>query len=119
MLPLYLKSTYVFDKGLWKRMMKYAWPVLVAGIAFTINEVFDKIMLENLLPEAIAKSEVGKYGACYRLAMFMTLTTSPAAPRDKARASAMIVRPPWRKTSVIGWLRSTSAAGPTCAGMIG
>ncbi len=73
MLPLYLKTSYVFDVDLWKRMMGYAWPVLVAGIAFTINEVFDRILLENLLPSDIAKSEVGKYSACYKLALFMTL----------------------------------------------
>lgn len=73
MLPLYIKNSYTFDLGLWKKMMRYAWPVLIAGIAFTINEVFDRIMLENLLPEAIAKSEVGKYSACYKLALFMTL----------------------------------------------
>ena len=53
--------------------MKYAWPVLVAGIAFAINEVFNRIMLDELLPQAIAKSEVGKYSACLKLALFMTL----------------------------------------------
>ena len=73
MLPLYLKGKYVFDHQLWKRMMHYAWPVLIAGIAFTINEVFDKIMLDNLLPEGIAESEIGKYSACYKLGLFMTL----------------------------------------------
>lgn len=73
MLPRYFKTTYTFDKGLWKRMLKYAAPVLLAGIAFTINEVFDRILLEQLLPEDTAKSEVGKYSACYRLALFMTL----------------------------------------------
>lgn len=73
MLGLYLKSKYVFDKVLWRSMMKYASPVLLAGIAFTINEVFDKILLEWLLPENIAESEVGKYAACYKLALFMTL----------------------------------------------
>ncbi|MCW5514614.1 lipopolysaccharide biosynthesis protein [Muriicola sp. Z0-33] len=73
MLPLYLKSTYKFDRGLWKKMMKYAWPVLIAGIAFTINEVFDKIMLERLLPPDVAESELGMYAACYKLGMFMTL----------------------------------------------
>lgn len=73
MLGLYLDNTYSFDKGLWKRMMKYGWPVLVAGIAFSINEVFDRIMLEHILPEDIAESEVGKYSACYRLGLFMTL----------------------------------------------
>ena len=73
MLPLYLKGNYVFDSHLWKRMMGYAWPVLIAGVAFTINEVFDKIMLENLLPEDVADSEIGKYSACYKLGLFMTL----------------------------------------------
>lgn len=73
MLRLYLRSKYVFDLALWKRMMKYAWPVLVAGIAFAINEVFNRIMLDELLPQAIAKSEVGKYSACLKLALFMTL----------------------------------------------
>lgn len=73
MLPLYLKGKYVFDGDLWKRMMHYAWPVLIAGIAFTINEVFDRIMLENLLPDDIAESEIGKYSACYKLGLFMTL----------------------------------------------
>lgn len=73
MLPLYLKSSYVFDLALWKRMLNYAWPVLVAGIAFTINEVFDKILLERLLPEDIAESETGMYAACYKLGLFMML----------------------------------------------
>ncbi|WP_026813583.1 oligosaccharide flippase family protein [Arenibacter certesii] len=73
MLKLYLRQPYVFDKHLWVKMMKYGLPVLVAGIAFTINEVFDKILLSYLLPEAIAESEIGKYSACYKLAMFMTL----------------------------------------------
>lgn len=73
MLRLYLRRPYVFDRELWLKMMDYGLPVLVAGIAFTINEVFDRIMLSYLLPEAIADSEIGKYSACYRLAMFMTL----------------------------------------------
>ncbi|MGB5554448.1 MAG: oligosaccharide flippase family protein, partial [Flavobacteriaceae bacterium] len=69
----YLESSYVFDKVLWKRMMKYALPVLVAGVAYSINEVFDRIMLEKMLPESIANSEVGMYNACVKLALFMTL----------------------------------------------
>lgn len=73
MLKLYIRSSYAFDKDLWKRMMQYGWPVLVAGIAFTINEVFDRILLESLLPDDIAESEVGKYSACYKLGLFMTL----------------------------------------------
>lgn len=73
MLELYFKNKYDFDVALWKKMMKYAWPILIAGIAFTINEVFDRILLQHLLPENIAKAEIGKYSACYKLAVFMTL----------------------------------------------
>jgi len=73
LLPTYIRANYRFDTELWKRMMKYAGPVMVAGIAFTINEVLDKILLTELLPADIAESEVGKYAACYKLAMFMTL----------------------------------------------
>lgn len=73
MFPLYLNHRYVFDKVLWKSMMKYAWPVLVAGIAFTINEVFDRILLERLLDPETAKRQVGMYSACYKLGLFMTL----------------------------------------------
>lgn len=73
LLPHYLKTDWHFDKALWKRMMKYSLPVLIAGMAFVINETFDRIFLEHLLPEKIAKSEIGIYSACYKLAVFMTL----------------------------------------------
>jgi O-antigen/teichoic acid export membrane protein len=45
----------------------------VAGIAFSINEAFDRILLKELLPADIAESEIGMYSACYKLALFMTL----------------------------------------------
>ncbi|MBU2995937.1 oligosaccharide flippase family protein [Cellulophaga baltica] len=70
---LYIKNKYIFNKELWRKMMNYAMPVLVAGIAYTINEVFDRILLSWLLPEKIAEIEIGKYAACYKLALFMTL----------------------------------------------
>lgn len=73
MIRVYIRRPYEFDVELWKRMVKYAMPVMVAGIAFTINEVFDRYLLTELLPADIAKSEMGKYSACYKLALFMTL----------------------------------------------
>lgn len=73
MAPFYLKIDFKFNTQLWKSMMKYAFPVLIAGIAFSINEVFDRIMLDYLLPQHIARSEIGAYSACYKLALFMTL----------------------------------------------
>lgn len=71
--PNYLAISWHFDRELWRRMLQYGWPILFAGIAFAINEHFDKILLEKLLPRNIAKSEVGAYAACYKLALFMTL----------------------------------------------
>ncbi|MUP45162.1 polysaccharide biosynthesis protein [Gramella sp. BOM4] len=73
MSPFYFKLNFKFDTALWKKMLNYAFPVLIAGIAFSINEVFDRIMLDRLLPPAIAREEIGAYAACYKLALFMTL----------------------------------------------
>jgi O-antigen/teichoic acid export membrane protein len=54
-------------------MMRYAMPVLIAGIAYSVNETFDRILLEKLLPANIAEEQIGMYSACYKLALFMTL----------------------------------------------
>ena len=71
--PFYVKTKYVFNKELWKSMMRYAFPVLVAGVAFSINETFDRILLKELLPPNIANTDIGMYSACYKIALFMTL----------------------------------------------
>jgi len=71
--PDYVYLKWKFDFDLWKRMMAYGLPILVAGIAFAINEQFDKILLAKLLPSNIADSEVGVYSACYKLGLFMVL----------------------------------------------
>lgn len=73
MLGFYTKIKYTFDKVLWKKMMRYATPVLIAGVAFSINETFDRILLDKLLPVDIAETQIGMYSACYKLALFMTL----------------------------------------------
>jgi len=71
--PNYLSLNRKFDKTLWLKMMQYGLPILVAGIAFAVNEHFDKILLGYWLPENIAKTEVGAYSACYKLGLFMVL----------------------------------------------
>jgi len=71
--PDYIYLNWKIDTDLWKRMMRYGMPIMVAGIAFAINEQFDKILLANLLPANIAESEVGVYSACYKLGLFMVL----------------------------------------------
>ena len=73
LLGSYTRITWQFDWSIWKRMMRYSTPVMIAGLAFVVNEVFDKILLSWLLPTDVAASELGQYAACYKLSVFMTL----------------------------------------------
>ena len=73
LIPFYAQIKLKFDTVLWKKMMRYAMPVLIAGIAYSVNETFDRILLEKLLPADIADAQVGMYSACYKLSLFMTL----------------------------------------------
>ena len=65
------------DFGHWKRMMRYSGPLVLVGIAFTINETIDR----NLLPilgsgtEEDNLRQLGIYGANYKLAMIISLFT--------------------------------------------
>ncbi|MBS1655288.1 MAG: oligosaccharide flippase family protein, partial [Bacteroidetes bacterium] len=65
-----------FDKKLWKEMMIYGMPLIVAGFAGMINETFDRIMLgwwANVKTVEEAKAQVGIYSACYKLSILITL----------------------------------------------
>jgi O-antigen/teichoic acid export membrane protein len=73
LLPNYFQIKWKFDFALWKRMMKYGFPIMIAGIAFAINDQFDKILLNYLLPADVAEAQVGIYSACYKLGLFMVL----------------------------------------------
>ena len=68
--PNYLQINWKFDFSLWKRMMQYGLPILIAGVAFAINEHFDKILLDWM---NVSKSDIGAYAACYKIGMFMVL----------------------------------------------
>lgn len=70
LLPDYFKLKWNFDRLLWKQMMQYGFPILIAGIAFAINEHFDKILLEWM---GVSLSNIGAYSACYKIGMFMVL----------------------------------------------
>ncbi len=67
-----LRKLY-FDSVIWKRMMKYALPLLIFGLAGNINETFDRILLKYLSPAGIAMAQVGIYGACYKISLLMTI----------------------------------------------
>ena len=68
-LPYFFKAKFQFDASVLKQLLLYGWPIMVAGLAFVINENLDKW----LLPEMEGEFVNGAYSACYKLAVFMTL----------------------------------------------
>ena len=67
---------YRFDTRLMKRMLGYSWPILILGIAGILNQTADKIIFPLVYGDAeTAKSELGIYGACVKIAMIMAMIT--------------------------------------------
>lgn len=73
LIPTYFKIGFCLSVPLWKKMLSYAYPVLIAGIAFSVNEGFDRVFLRVLLPIETADTTIGVYAACYKMGVFMTL----------------------------------------------
>lgn len=67
--PIILKVRFQFVASLFKRMITYSFPLMLAGLAFMVNENFDKTIQRN----HISDMEAGAYGGCYKLAVLMTL----------------------------------------------
>lgn len=66
---------WTFDKDLFKRMLSYAWPILVLGIAGILNQTADKILFPYLYPDGNASEQLGIYGAASKIAMIMVMIT--------------------------------------------
>jgi len=77
LLPGILKPGGVFDYKLLKTMLVYALPLMIFGLAGIVNETFDRILLRRLLSglkgDEYAQTQVGIYGANYKLAMLITI----------------------------------------------
>ena len=73
LVPFIFRIKPVFDRKLLGRMLSYSWPLLIGGMAGSLNEVLDKILLRRLIggPEGLAT--VGMYGAGYKVGVLMSL----------------------------------------------
>lgn len=69
LLPIICKVNFDISKDLFKKMFHYSYPVMLAGLAFMVNENFDKIIQYY----TIDKGDAGAYGGVYKLAVLMTL----------------------------------------------
>ncbi|KAA3625586.1 MAG: polysaccharide biosynthesis protein [Bacteroidetes bacterium] len=91
LLPLYFRRTrefgkgaepvpafsFSFDKQLWKKMMLYAMPLVVVGIAGMANQMADRYLPLRLLSGSYEENiaQVGIYNACVKIAVLMSLFT--------------------------------------------
>jgi O-antigen/teichoic acid export membrane protein len=78
MLTPYIKGNIkIPDKILLIKMLRYALPLILVGISFSINELLDRKIMIWLLPGSPDenKATLGAYGACYKLTMIMALFT--------------------------------------------
>lgn len=74
LLPDILAEKYAFSFSLLKQILRYSLPLLILGIAGVMNQTLDKILFPFLYP-GDASSELGIYGACFKIAMVMMMFT--------------------------------------------
>lgn len=68
--------TYVLDRELLKRMLRYSLPLVILGVAGILNQVADKIIFPFVYPDAAeANIQLGIYGAASKIAMIMAMFT--------------------------------------------
>ncbi|MDW7694757.1 polysaccharide biosynthesis C-terminal domain-containing protein [Flammeovirgaceae bacterium SG7u.111] len=78
LLPVFRTLKYSLNMSQLKPMLIYGFPIIFSGLAFSINEVSDRVLLKYLLPADFYPDKenmdaVGIYSACYKLSMFITL----------------------------------------------
>ncbi len=73
LLPELFELELKFDKVMFRQMLIYSGPILIANLSYLVNENLDKILLGKLLPVNISEHEVGVYSACARLSIFASL----------------------------------------------
>ena len=77
LMPIMRKQSLTWDTGFLKRMLRYAWPLVIVGIAGVINQssyiTFQKYLLPNSLTENL--SDGGVFAAAASLAILLNLFT--------------------------------------------
>jgi len=77
LIPQFRRLEPQFDWVLWKKMLRYAAPLVIVGFAGIINEMLDRALLTRLLNGSLEqnRAQLGIYSANYKLAMLITLFT--------------------------------------------
>lgn len=67
---------WVFNRELWREMLRYSWPLLILGVVGLMNQNLPNIIFPYLatqLTPAEADSALGVYGACYKIGLIMVM----------------------------------------------
>ena len=75
LLPFTMPKGGQFDGKALKEMLRYSLPLLVLGVAGIMNQTLDRILFPYLYPGEDAQSQLGIYGACFKVAMVMMMFT--------------------------------------------
>lgn len=73
LLPDIIRFKWEFDFPYFKKMLKYAFPLVVFGLATIVNDTMNRIFIKNFGPEESAQSMVGIFNACFKISIFMTI----------------------------------------------
>ena len=72
--PEIIKEKLSFSFVLLRQLLIYSLPLMVAGLAGSINDIIDRVLLQFFLPKNYnATSEIGIYWANIKLAVLMTI----------------------------------------------
>lgn len=66
---------WTFDVALMRQMFRYAFPILILGVAGILNQTADKILFPILVPGREGEVQLGIYGAAAKVAMIMAMFT--------------------------------------------
>ncbi len=73
-LPDIFRMKVSFDRKLFRQMMTYSLPLMIAGLPGIVNESFDRILFRFFAPEgAVWRADLGEYQAAVKLAVIMNL----------------------------------------------
>lgn len=75
LLPAIVAERYSFSWPLLRQLLRYSLPLLVLGVAGIMNQTLDRILFPFLYKGADAQTQLGIYGACFKVAMVMMMFT--------------------------------------------
>ena len=75
LLPAILAEKYRFDGALLRQMLRYSLPLLVLGVCGIMNQTLDRILFPFFYSGEDAQTQLGIYGACFKVAMVMMMFT--------------------------------------------